>query len=252
MSEGNGSHVGRRMRRKEDPPLLQGKGNFIDDIVLPGMLYAAFVRSTEAHARISSIDASAARAREGVHAVFTGKDVDLEAGLPLAWVPPGVEVNAPEHWPLAKEVAKHVGDPVAVVIGSDKYAVVDAAEDVLVDYDPLPVVVDVEAALEGGPLVHDGLGTNRVHDWSLGGDVESALDAAEVVIERRFVNHRIAGAPIEPRGVIADYRAGDVTVWSSTQIPNFLRIFLAVQLGMTEDRIRVIAPDVGGGFGSKI
>ncbi len=209
MSEGNGNHVGQRMRRKEDPPLLQGKGNFIDDIVLPGMLYAAFVRSSEAHARISSIDASAALARDGVHAVFTGKDVDLEAGLPLAWVPPGVEVNAPEHWPLAKEVAKHVGDPVAVVIGSDKYAVVDAAEDVLVDYDPLPVVVDVEAALEGGALVHDDLGTNRVHDWSLGGDVESALDAAEVVIERRFVNHRIAGAPIEPRGVIADYRAGD-------------------------------------------
>ena len=173
MSEGNGNHVGQRMRRKEDPPLLQGKGNFIDDIVLPGMLYAAFVRSSEAHARISSIDASAALARDGVHAVFTGKDVDLEAGLPLAWVPPGVEVNAPEHWPLAKEVAKHVGDPVAVVIGSDKYAVVDAAEDVLVDYDPLPVVVDVEAALEGGALVHDGLGTNQVHEWSLGGDVES-------------------------------------------------------------------------------
>jgi carbon-monoxide dehydrogenase large subunit len=252
MSEGNGMHVGQRMRRKEDPPLLQGKGNYIDDIALPGMLYAAFVRSPEAHARITSIDASAALARDGVHAVFTGNDVDLEAGLPLAWVPPGVEVNAPEHWPLAKEVAKHVGDPVAVVVGSDKYAVVDAAEDVLIDYDPLPVVGDVEAAHEGGALVHDDLGTNRVHDWSLGGDVESALAAAEVVIERRFVNHRTAGAPIEPRGVIADYRAGDVTVWSSTQIPNFLRIFLAVQLGMTEDRIRVIAPDVGGGFGSKL
>ena len=249
---GNGLHVGTRMRRKEDPPLLQGRGNYVDDISVAGMLHAAFVRSPEAHARIASIDASAALERYGIHAVFTGKDVDLEAGLPLAWVPPGVEVNAPEHWPLAKEIVKHVGDPVAVVIGSDPYAVVDAAEDVIVEYDPLPAVTDPEAALEGGDLVHPDLGTNKVHEWSLGGDVESALEASEVVIERRFVNHRTAGAPIEPRGVIADYRAGDLTVWSSTQIPNFLRLFLAIQLGMTEDRIRVIAPDVGGGFGSKL
>ena len=248
----NGHHVGRRMRRKEDPPLLQGRGNYVDDISLPGMLHAAFVRSTEAHARIASIDASAALARPGVHAVFTGKDVDLESGLPLAWVPPGVEVKAPERWPLVKEVVKHVGDAVAVVIGSDKYAVVDATEDVLVDYAPLPVVVDPEAALAGAPLVHDDLGTNTVHEWSLGGDVESALESADVVIERRFVNHRTAGAAIEPRGVIADYRAGDLTVWSSTQIPNFLRLFLALQLGMTEDRVRAVAPDVGGGFGSKL
>jgi aerobic carbon-monoxide dehydrogenase large subunit len=245
-------HVGRRMRRKEDPPLLQGLGRYLDDITIPGVLHAAFVRSPEAHARIASVDASAALARDGIHAVFTGRDVDLEAGLPLAWLPPGIDVNAPEHWPLAKEVVRHVGDPVAVVIGEDRYAVVDAVEDVIVDYDPLPAVTDVEAALEGGDLVHPDLGTNKVHEWSLGGDVESALEASEIVIERRFVNHRISGAPIETRGVLADYRAGDLTVWSSTQIPNFLRLFLAIQLGMTEDRIRVIAPDVGGGFGSKL
>ncbi len=256
MSTGNGKvdgrHVGTRMRRKEDPPLLQGRGRYTDDIALPGTLYAAFVRSPEAHARIASIDASAALARDDVQAVFTGKDVDLESGLPLAWVPPGVEVKAPEHWPLAKEAVKHVGDPVAVVIGSDKYTVIDAAEDVVVDFDPLPTVTDPEAALAGGDLVHPDLGTNKVHEWSLGGDVESALAASDVVIERRFVNHRTAGAPIESRAVIADYRAGDLTVWSSTQIPNFLRLFLALQLGMTEDSIRVIAPDVGGGFGSKL
>jgi carbon-monoxide dehydrogenase large subunit len=249
---GNGRHVGTRMRRKEDPPLIQGRGNFVDDITLPGVLHAAFVRSPEAHARIASIDSSAALARDGVQAVFTGNDVDLESGLPLAWVPPGIDVQAPEHWPLAKEVVRHVGDPVAVVIGTDKYAVVDAAEDVIVDYDPLPVVTDPEAALEGGDLVHPDLGTNKVHEWSLGGDVESVLAGSEVVIERRFVNHRTAGAPIEPRGVLADYRAGDLTVWSATQIPNFLRLFLALQLGMTEDRVRVIAPDVGGAFGSKL
>jgi aerobic carbon-monoxide dehydrogenase large subunit len=256
MSTGDGKvdgrHVGTRMRRKEDPPLLEGRGRFTDDIALPATLHAAFVRSPEAHARIASIDATAALARDGVQAVFTGNDVDLESGLPLAWIPPGVEVKAPEHWPLAKEAVKHVGDPVAVVIGTDKYAVVDAAEDVVVEFDPLPAVTDPEAALEGGDLVHPDLGTNKVHEWSLGGDVESALASSEVVIERRFVNHRTAGAPIEPRAVIADYRAGDLTVWSATQIPNFLRLFLALQLGMTEDRIRVIAPDVGGGFGSKL
>jgi carbon-monoxide dehydrogenase large subunit len=249
---GNGRIVGTRMRRKEDPPLIQGRGYYVDDITMPGVLHAAFVRSTEAHARITSIDTSAALARAGVEAVFTGNDLDLESGLPLAWVPPGVEVKAPTHWPLAKDVVKHVGDPVAVVIGTDRYAVVDAAEDIIVDFDPLPVVVDPEAALAGGPLVHDDIGTNKVHEWSLGGDVESALEASEVVIERRFVNHRTAGAPIEPRGVLADYRAGELTVYSSTQVPHFLRLFLALQLGMTEDRIRVVAPDVGGGFGSKL
>ncbi|HTE63448.1 MAG TPA: xanthine dehydrogenase family protein molybdopterin-binding subunit, partial [Solirubrobacteraceae bacterium] len=248
----DGKHVGRSMRRKEDPPLLQGKGTFVDDITVPGVLWAAFVRSPEAHARVASIDVSAARARPGVEAVFTGADLDLESPLPLAWVPPGVDVNAPPHWPLAKDAVKHVGDPVAVVIGRNRYAVVDAAEDVIVDYDPLPVVVDPEAALAGGDLVHPDLGSNKVHEWSLGGDVESALAESDVVIEHRFVNHRTAGAPIETRGVIADYRAGELTVWSATQVPHFLRLFLALQLGMTEDRVRVIAPDVGGGFGSKL
>jgi len=249
---GHGLHVGRRMRRKEDPPLIQGRAKYVDDIDVAGVLWAAFVRSPEAHARIASIDASAALARPGVHAVYTGADLDLEAGLPTAWVPPGVDVNAPVHWPLAKDAVKHVGDPVAVVVGEDRYAVVDAAEDVLVDYDPLPAVVDPEAALEGGDLVHESLGSNKVHEWSLGGDVESALEASEVVVERRFVNHRTSGAPIEPRGIIADYRAGELTVWSSTQVPHFLKLFLALQLGMTEDRVRVVAPDVGGGFGSKL
>jgi carbon-monoxide dehydrogenase large subunit len=252
-ADANGSlHVGRRLRRKEDPPLIAGKGNYVDDITVPGVLWAAFVRSPEAHARITSIDTGAARARPGIEAVFVGTDYDMESPLPLAWVPPGVEVKAPPHWPLAKETVNHVGDPVAVVIGSDRYAVVDAAEDVIVEYDPLPAVVDPEKALAGGDLVHEDLGTNKVHEWSLGGDVESALAASDVVVERRFVNHRTAGAPIEPRGVIADYRAGELTVWSATQVPHFLKLFLALQLGMTEDRVRVIAPDVGGGFGSKL
>jgi carbon-monoxide dehydrogenase large subunit len=178
---------------------------------------------------------------------------DLQAPLPMAWVPPGVEINNPEHWPLARGAVKHVGDPVAVVLGEDRYAVVDAAEDVIVEYDPLPVVTDPEAALAGGPLVHEQFGTNQVHEWSLsGGDLDAGFAEADVVLERRVINHRIAGAPIEPRGVLADYRAGSLTLWTSTQVPHFVRLFVAILLGMSEERVRVIAPEVGGGFGSKL
>ena len=146
---GNGNgYVGRSMRRKEDPPLITGQGLYTDDISLAGMLYTAFVRSTEAHARIASIDASAALGRPGIHAVFTAEDLGLAAGMPMAWVPPGVEVKTPEHWPLARGEVKHVGQAVAVVFGEDKYAVVDAAAAVVVSYEPLPVVVDPEAALK--------------------------------------------------------------------------------------------------------
>ncbi|HEV7175553.1 MAG TPA: molybdopterin cofactor-binding domain-containing protein, partial [Solirubrobacteraceae bacterium] len=219
---GNGASakfVGQSMRRKEDPRLITGQGSYVDDISLPGQLWAAWVRSPEAHAKITSIDTSAAKERVGVVAVFTNADLDMEAGLPMAWVPPGVEVNTPDHWVLAKDAVKHVGDPVALVVGTDRYSVVDAAEDVIVDYDPLPVVTDPEAAIAGGPLVHEQFGTNKVCDWSLGGgDLEAGFAEADVIIERRIVNHRMAGAAIEPRGVLAQYRAGKLTVWSSTQV----------------------------------
>jgi carbon-monoxide dehydrogenase large subunit len=247
-------HVGRAMRRKEDPRLITGRASYVDDITLVGQLWAAWVRSTEAHARIVSIDTSAAAAREGIWAVYTNADLDMEAGLPMAWVPPGVEVKTPDHWVLAKDEVKHVGDPVALVIGDDRYAVVDAAEDVFVEYDPLPVIVDPEAALEdGAPLVHESLGTNKVCEWSLGGgDLEAGFAEADVILERRVVNHRIAGAAIEPRAVLAEYRGEKLTVWSSTQVPHFLRLFLSIILGISEERVRVIAPEVGGGFGSKL
>jgi len=247
-------YVGRSMRRKEDPRLITGQATYIDDIVLPGTLHVVLVRSPEAHARIVSIDASAALAREGVHAVLTGEDLDLQAPLPMAWVPPGVQVNTPEHWPLARGEVNHVGDPVAAVFAEEKYLAVDAAEDVLVEYESLPVVIDPEAALaEGSPLVHEALGTNKSHEWSLGGgDVDAALAEAEVVVERRIVNHRTAGAAIEPRGVVAEYRGGALTMWSSTQVPHFVRLFMSMMLGLSEERIRIIAPEVGGGFGSKL
>ncbi|MGZ4221240.1 MAG: xanthine dehydrogenase family protein molybdopterin-binding subunit, partial [Solirubrobacteraceae bacterium] len=250
---GNGTYVGQSMRRKEDPRLITGQGSYVDDISLPGQLWAAWVRSPEAHAKITSIDTSAAKERPGVVAVYTNADLDMEAGLPMAWVPPGVEVNTPDHWVLAKDAVKHVGDPVALVVGSDRYSVVDAAEDVIVEYDPLPVVTDPEAAIAGGPLVHEQFGTNKVCDWSLGGgDLAAGFAEADVILERRIVNHRMAGAAIEPRGVLAQYRAGKLTVWSSTQVPHFLRLFLTILLGIPEDRVRVIAPEVGGGFGSKL
>jgi carbon-monoxide dehydrogenase large subunit len=250
---GNG-HVGRSLRRKEDPRLITGRASYVDDINITGQLWAAWVRSPEAHAKIVSIDTSAAKARDGVVAVFTNEDLDMEAGLPMAWVPPGVDVNTPDHWVLAKGEVKHVGDPVALVIGDDRYSVVDAAEDVLVEYDPLPVVTDPEAALEdGSALVHEQFGTNKVCEWSLGGgDLEQGFADADVIIERRIVNHRTAGAAIEPRGVLAEFRADKLTVYSSTQVPHFLRLFLSMLLGISEDRVRVIAPEVGGAFGSKL
>ena len=246
--------VGRAIKRKEDPRLIMGRARYIDDINVTGQLWAAFVRSPEAHAKITSIDTSAAKAYQGVHAVFTGHDLDLEAPLPMAWVPPGIEVINPPHWAIAKDEVHCVGDPVALVIGSDRYAVVDAAERVSVEYDPLPVVVDIEKALEdGSDLVHEDLGTNKCHEWSLGGgDIEAGFAAADVIVERRVVNHRTAGAAIEPRGVLADYRAGSLTLTSSTQVPHFLRLFLALQLGISEEKVRAIAPEVGGGFGSKL
>jgi aerobic carbon-monoxide dehydrogenase large subunit len=248
------NHVGQSLRRKEDPRLITGRGRYVDDISVAGMLWASFVRSPEAHAKITSIDVTAARARPGIHGAFTGRDMDdLTGPLPLAWVPPGIEVNNPEHWPLARDTVKHVGDPVAVVIGEDRYAVADAAEDVVVEYDPLPVVTDPEAALKGAPFVHEQFGTNETHQWSLGGgDLDGGFAEADVIVERRVVNHRMAGAPIEPRGVLADYRAGSLTMWTATQVPHFVRLFLAILLGMSEERVRVIAPEVGGGFGAKL
>jgi carbon-monoxide dehydrogenase large subunit len=246
--------VGQALKRKEDPRLIMGRARYVDDINVTGQLWAAFVRSPEAHAKVTSIDTSAAKAYPGVIAVFTGADVDVAAPLPMAWVPPGVEVNNPPHWALAKETVNHVGDPVAVVIGENRYGVVDAAEQVVVEYEPLPVVVDPEEALKAGaPLVHPELGTNKCHEWSLGGgDLEAEFARADVIVERRVVNHRTTGAAIEPRGVLADYRAGNLTLYSSTQVPHFLRLFLALQLGIGEDRVRAIAPEVGGGFGGKL
>ena len=252
---GNG-FVGRAMKRKEDPRMITGRGNYIDDMSLPGTLWIALVRSHEAHAKIVSIDKSGAESLPGVTAVFTGEDIngDFAIPMPMIWDPPGVEINTPEHWPLAAGVVKHVGDPVAVVVGADRYSVVDAAEQVIVEYDPLPAVVDPEKALEeGSNLVWEQFGTNKTHTWAIsGGDIEAAIRDADVVIEQRVVNHRTAGAAIETRGCVVDTRGEDVTLYSSTQIPHIARFVLGLVTGVPEDKLRVVAPDVGGGFGSKL
>ena len=256
VEQAPGGFVGRSMKRKEDPRLITGRATYVDDMTPVGTLWVAFVRSPEAHAKITSVDASGALERDDVVAVFTNEDMsDLQGPLPMAWVPPGVELNVPEHWPLARGEVCHVGDPVAVVIGEDRYGVVDAAEQVVVEYEPLPVVTDPEAALRDETLVHADLSSNKVHEWSLGvGEeaLQAGFDQAEVVIERRIRNHRTAGGAIEPRAVLAEERAGHITVWSSTQVPHFLRLFLAILLGLSEERVRVSRPEVGGGFGSKL
>jgi len=252
----NGRHVGRAMRRKEDPRMITGRGRYLDDISVPGVLHAAIVRSPEAHATITSIDTSAARQHPDVVAVFTGEDLAGDFGGPMAmvWAPPGVEIKTPELWPLSRNEVKHVGEAVAVVVGTDKYSVLDAVEQVVVEYEPKPVVTDPERAFEeGSPLVWEQFGTNKTHEWKVaGGDIDAALAQADVVVEQRIVNHRTAGAAIEPRGVLADPHADSITLYSSTQIPHIARFVLSGIAGIPEDKLRVIAPDVGGGFGSKL
>jgi aerobic carbon-monoxide dehydrogenase large subunit len=249
-------YIGRAMRRKEDPRMITGRSRYIDDIAVPGTLWIAIVRSTEGHAKITSIDKAAAAARDDVVAVFTGEDLagDFAAPMAMVWSPPGVEIKTPAFWPVARGEVKHVGDPVAVVVGTGRYSVIDAAEHVFVEYEPLPVVLDAEKALEdGSPLVWEEFGTNQTHEWKVsGGDIDAALAEADVVIEQRMVNHRTAGGAIEARGVLADPRGQKITLYSSTQVPHILRFVLSLLLGMHEDNLRVVAPDVGGGFGSKL
>jgi len=250
------SSVGTRMKRKEDPRMVTGLGRYTEDIAVPGMLHAAIVRSPEAHAAITSIDVSVAMERHGVVAVLTGEDMaeDFAAGLAMVWVPPGVEIKTPDHWPLKRGEVKHVGDPVAVVVATTRGQAYDAAEDVIVEYDPKPAVVDPEKALEdGSPLVWESFGTNQTHQWGVsGGDIEAALGEADTTITLRLVNHRTSGAPIEPRCSLAEPRREGMVLYSATQVPHIARFVLGGMLSIPEDKLRVVAPDVGGGFGTKL
>ncbi|HXF97171.1 MAG TPA: molybdopterin cofactor-binding domain-containing protein [Gaiellaceae bacterium] len=248
--------IGSPVKRKEDEKLLRGRATWVDNLAPLGTVYMAVVRSPYAHARIRSVNLEAARAAEGVVAAFSGADLASEwaSPLPCAW-PVTEDIKIPPHYPLAAEEARFQGDGVAVVVAESRALAKDAAELVEVEYEPLPAVADVEQALaEGAPLVHADLGTNRCYVWTLeAGDPQGAIDAADVVVTRRYRQPRLIPNAIEPRSVLAlTDPSGAVTVWSATQVPHILRFALQLVLGIPEARIRVIAPDVGGGFGSKL
>ena len=247
--------VGARVPRKEDGPLLNGRGTYVDNMRLPGMLHMVVVRSPYPNAEIASIDLEPARGAEGVVAVYTGRDLmdDWKTALPDIW-PVTKEMLEPPHYPLAAEAARYVGDGVAVVVAESRTLARDAAELIEVDWNPLPSVGRLVDALEpDAPLVHPELGTNECYVWNLETDgVEEAIATADIVVTRRYVQPRIIPSAMEPRSVVSawDY-TGNVTLWSSTQIPHLLRVYVAEMLGLKETQVRVVAPDVGGGFGSK-
>ncbi|MFF7171287.1 xanthine dehydrogenase family protein molybdopterin-binding subunit [Streptomyces pseudovenezuelae] len=251
------SEVGTARLRKEDARLLTGQTRWTDNIDAPGLLHLAVLRSPMAHARIDRVDVSAALERPGVVAAFSGADLAPDLGsLPCAW-PVTEDIVLPEHPPIAVDEVRYAGDPVAVVVARDRYTAADALEAVEVEYTPLPPVLDLEAALaEGAPLVHSDKGTNRCYDWPLrtGEDFAAVRQRAEVTLKRRYHQQRLIPNAMEPRAVVVTPVAAsdEYTVYSSTQIPHILRVMLAVVTEVPEHRLRVVAPDVGGGFGSKL
>jgi len=244
--------LGKARTRKEDARLLTGQTNWTDNIVLPGLLHMCFVRSPFAHARITSVDVSAAKSMPGVIAAFSGADfADEQGSLPCGW-PVTEDIVMPPHPPMATDEVRYVGEAVAVVIARDRYEAADAVAAVDVNYEPLPPVLDMRAALEeGSPKVHEA--GNKCYVWPfVQGDIDAAFRDAPVVVERTYRQQRLIPCAMEPRAVVANWVADEVTLWSATQIPHVLRFALGAFFGIPEQNIRVIAPDVGGGFGSKL
>jgi carbon-monoxide dehydrogenase large subunit len=254
-------YFGERIKRNEDQQLLTGQALFVDDVKLPGMLYAAFVRSTYAHGRILSIDTSAARERPGVVAVYTAADLGdyWQPGPLLVQPPPTIErliFNQRTQVPLAKDKVKHVGEPIVLVIAESHYIAEDAAAEVWVDIEPLEPVVDLEKGLaQDAPLIHEDLASNlAAHVIQEKGNYTAIRDKADLLLKRRLVYDRGTAAAMENRGVVAQWEAKSrrLTVWDTTQAPIFIRNGLASLLGLSEHQVRVIAPFIGGGFGPKI
>ncbi|GAA3471708.1 xanthine dehydrogenase family protein molybdopterin-binding subunit [Nonomuraea roseola] len=244
--------VGRARRRKEDARLLAGRTTWTDNIQLPGLLHVAFKRSPMAHARIVGVDVSAARDMPGVVAVFSGQDVaDEQGSLPCAW-PVTEDIVIPDHPPMAVREVRYPGEAVACVVATDRYLAADALDAIDVDYEPLPPVLDMaEALTEASPKVHES--GNRAFTWTFAqGDIDAAFRDAPVLIDRTYVQQRLIPTAMEPRAVAATTDGESFTLWSSTQIPHVLRVMLALTTGIPEHRLRVVAPDVGGGFGSKL
>ncbi|MGQ0717624.1 MAG: xanthine dehydrogenase family protein molybdopterin-binding subunit [Pseudonocardiales bacterium] len=254
------AEFGRARKRKEDARLITGRTRWTDNITLPGMLHLAVVRSPLSHAKITRINTDAAKQLPGVHGVFTATDLGAEGiGLPCAW-PVTPDMKAPLSPPLASDTVHFAGEGVAIVVARDAASARDAADAVEVDYDARQPVLDMEAALaDGATLVHPELGTNRNALWVFdsaavgsGGNVEDAIRDADVVVTRRFRQQRLIPAFMEPRSVVVDPTGEQITMWSATQVPHILRVMIALTLGVPEQKVRVIAPDVGGGFGGKL
>jgi carbon-monoxide dehydrogenase large subunit len=255
--------VGERVRRREDPRLIQGRATYVDDVKIVGMQHLAFKRSDVAHGRIRSIDVSAAAAMAGVEAVFTGAQIaELLPAMPI-----GTPFPSPPHHAVAIDIVRYAGEPVAIVVAADRYVARDAADAIVVDIDPLPAVVDPELAMTGQPtvihpdfpnnlavaLVPSGTGCTpdgKVDDTA----IDKAFADAEIVVSQRMMNQRLVPNAIEPRGVVAHFEPGkgSMTIWSSTQNPHILRTMIAALIGLGQDQVRAIAPEVGGGFGAKI
>jgi carbon-monoxide dehydrogenase large subunit len=248
-------YIGQKVKRTEDPRLIQGLGHYVDDIKLADTLRVAILRSPYAHARINAIHLEAAKSAPGVIAVFTAQDTAGKIGyVPCAAALPGLKT--PKYPVLAQGKVIFVGQPVAAIVATDQYTAADALALIEVDYDPLDVVVDHEAAARpGGPVIHEEFGTNVAFVHSGGsGDVEAAFQKADKIITQRLNHQRLAPISIEPRGVLAQYFPGEqqLNLWSSTQIPHLMRTQVAIMLGLAENRVRVVAPEVGGGFGCKL
>ena len=250
---GAARYAGARVQRVEDPRLLQGRGTFVDDVVRPGMLHACFVRSPFARARIGAIDASAALALPGVRAVFTA--ADLNPGVHEQWYSLlGPDVPDTPRPPLAEGEVRHVGDPVALVVAVDRYVAEDAVDLVDVDYDPRPPVVDYVAGQGGDELVHDAYPGNEA--GTLGSppseELAAAFESAAHDVRLSIFQQAYAPVPIETRGMVAEWSGDELTVWSATQSPHEVRMFLARLLGIGEHQVRVLMRDTGGGFGQKV
>jgi len=248
---------GSGIKRREDPRLLTGTARYTADITLPGQLHAAILRSPHGHARIRKIDTAAAKAAPGVVAAFTGADTEGVLGsIPCAWLVPNSDLKTTPYPPLAKGVVRYVGDAVAVVVAESPQQAADAVELIEVDYEPLKATVDPEQATKAGaPQLHEEAPNNIAFHWTVGGgDVDAAFKNADVVVRDRIIQQRLIPTAMETRGALAHYlpATGELTLWNTTQNPHIVRFIMSLVCGIPEDRLRVIAPEVGGGFGSKI
>jgi carbon-monoxide dehydrogenase large subunit len=246
------AELGRARLRKEDDRLITGQTNWTDNLTLPGMLHIAYLRSPFAHARITSVDVSGALSQPGVIAAYSGADfADEQGSLPCAW-PVTPDIVIPAHPPMATDEVRYVGEAVACVVARDRYMAADALAAIEIDYEPLPPVLDIRTALDdGSPQVHEA--GNKSFEWVFAnGDLDVAFRDAPIVLERNYRQQRLIPAAMEPRAVVCSCVGGEFTLWSATQIPHVLRVMLALVTGIPEQNLRVIAPDVGGGFGSKL